>query len=228
MPIVDCGFPPLTQAQRPDGSTVSETGQDRLQFFGPTLGVEVGFEESMYADGVNPASIAASLAQGQIRSSAAVQLVPALVDTGARESCIDEDLAMALGLPLVDRQMCAGVGGEHELNIYLGHIRIPGLDRIQWGRFLGAKLSSGRQGPPRPDRTDSAQRGDFDLRRQDGRRLNFHVISRDFLTLLDVRSATLTLACEPCRGRYSCGQRRQSASAAANELIFSRTRPPAE
>ena len=99
----------------------------------------------MYADGVNPASIAASLAQGQIRSSAAVQLVPALVDTGARESCIDEDLAMALGLPLVDRQMCAGVGGEHELNIYLGHIRIPGLDRIQWGRFLGAKLSSGRQ-----------------------------------------------------------------------------------
>ncbi len=70
---------------------------------------------------------------------------PALIDTGAADSCIDEDLANELGLPLVDRQTCSGVGGEHELNIYLGHIRIPSLGQIRWGRFTGARLASGRQ-----------------------------------------------------------------------------------
>jgi predicted aspartyl protease len=106
--------------------------------------VEVGFEASMYDQDANPTAVALSLAAGGAQSSI-LRAVPALIDTGAVESCIDEDLANELGLPLVDRQTCSGVGGEHELNIYLGHIRIPALAQINWGRFIGAKLASGGQ-----------------------------------------------------------------------------------
>ena len=140
MAIVDCGF--LPAVTRPDGSTL--TGGEALRIFGPTILVEVGFEASMYAQDANTAMVATSLASGGAQSEI-LRAVPALIDTGAAESCIDEDLATELGLPLVDRQTCSGVGGEHELNIYLGHIRIPGLNQIQWGRFTGAKLASGRQ-----------------------------------------------------------------------------------
>jgi predicted aspartyl protease len=117
---------------------------EALRIFGPTILVEVGFEASMYDQGANPAAVALSLASGGAHSGI-LMTVPALIDTGAVESCIDEDLANELGLPLVDRQTCSGVGGEHELNIYLGHIRIPSLGQINWGRFTGARLASGRQ-----------------------------------------------------------------------------------
>src|SRR5262245_47477459 len=36
---------------------------------------------------------------------------PALVDTGATESCIDSGLAMRLNLPIVDRRKISGVHG---------------------------------------------------------------------------------------------------------------------
>ena len=97
----------------------------------------------MYAPGANSAAVAQSVMSGGLQPSI-LRAVPALIDTGAGDSCIDEDLANELGLPLVDRQTCSGVGGEHELNLYLGHIRIPG-QQICWGRFIGAKLASGRQ-----------------------------------------------------------------------------------
>jgi predicted aspartyl protease len=71
--------------------------------------------------------------------------VEALVDTGAVESCIDEELASELQLPVIDKKVCSGVGGEHELNVYLGHIRIPSISQIQWGRFFGVRLKSGGQ-----------------------------------------------------------------------------------
>jgi predicted aspartyl protease len=112
--------------------------------FGPTILVEVGFEASMYAHGANTAAVALSVASGGAQPNI-LRAVPALIDTGAADSCIDEDLANELGLPLVDRQTCSGVGGEHELNIYLGHIRIPSLGQIRWGRFTGARLASGGQ-----------------------------------------------------------------------------------
>ena len=143
MAIVDCGFPPEFPVTRPDGSTFTQTGREALRILGPTVMVEVGFEASMYAQDASTASIALSLANGA--QSGILRTVPALIDTGAVDSCIDEDLANELGLPLVDRQMSSGVGGAHELNIYLGHIRIPSLGQINWGRFIGAKLASGGQ-----------------------------------------------------------------------------------
>jgi hypothetical protein len=142
--IADCGFPADVPVVQPDGSTLVRRGWDLLQIIGPGIMVEVGFEESMYAPGANTAAVAQSVMSGGLQPTI-LRAVPALIDTGAGDSCIDEDLANELGLPLVDKQVCSGVGGEHELNLYLGHIRIPGLGQIRWGRFIGVKLASGGQ-----------------------------------------------------------------------------------
>ena len=123
MPIVDCGFSGGEQA----------SGEQMLLTFGPTLLVDVGFNpEHKY--GVN----------GAFPKSAAAQ-VPALVDTGAIMSCIDDALAQKLGLPLVDRQNVSGVGGTHECNVYLAHIVAPTLAWFQWGLFYGVNLTEGGQ-----------------------------------------------------------------------------------
>jgi predicted aspartyl protease len=71
--------------------------------------------------------------------------VPALVDTGASQSCIDSDLAAALGLKPIDEILMAGVGGAKQHLVYLAHILIPQLDIIQWGAFAGVDLKAGGQ-----------------------------------------------------------------------------------
>ena len=124
MPLLDCGF------------VDTATGQavDSLVQHGPTLWVNIGFDPQFKygdTDGNPPTS--------------QVETVPALLDTGASESCIDEALAQSIGLPIVDRQMVSGVGGGTEVNIYLGHIVFPSLQYMQWGRFAGAKLADGNQ-----------------------------------------------------------------------------------
>ena len=70
---------------------------------------------------------------------------PALIDTGAHQSCIDEALAQEIKLPVIDRQRVSGVGGETEVNVYLAHIHYPALNFTQWGRFSGARLQEGGQ-----------------------------------------------------------------------------------
>jgi len=124
MPIVDCGFSDIKEA----------SGRNRLIHFGPTVLVNIGFDTNHdYANtaGVAPKSQASEL--------------PALIDTGASESCIDSALAESINLPVIDRQTVCGVGGETEVNVYLGHIHIPSIGFTQWGRFAGVLLSDGGQ-----------------------------------------------------------------------------------
>lgn len=123
MPIVDCGFP----------DTQKISGSETLLRVGPTLLVDIGFDPE-YNYGVN----------GAFPKSAAAQ-VPALVDTGATISCIDNSLAQSLNLPLVDRQKVSGVGGKHECNVYLAHLVAPALAWFQWGLFHGVSLTEGDQ-----------------------------------------------------------------------------------
>jgi len=68
----------------------------------------------------------------------------ALIDTGADQACIDADLAKSLKLPIVDRGICSGVGGSHEMNIYAAQIVLPD-GFIIYGRFAGVKLQAGGQ-----------------------------------------------------------------------------------
>lgn len=112
----------------------SAAPDDALIEFGPTLIADVGFHPGAFAGG------------GPIPPQSGPVL--ALVDTGATESCIDADLADGLGLPVVDERRIAGVGGLHDVPVYLAQIMIPQLSFVQHGLFAGVDLG-GRDGTHR-------------------------------------------------------------------------------
>lgn len=123
MPTASCGF-----------SDYADTpGQDRLESYGPTLSVEIGFDPLF-----QPHSESG-------RPDLPTESHSALVDTGAVASCIDADLAAALGLPLFTRGSISGVGGVSEVQYHLAQIYIPALNYTIHGAFAGVHLSAGRQ-----------------------------------------------------------------------------------
>lgn len=117
MRTVECGFG-------------GPAGLQLLTSLGPTLHVEIGFDP-----GYRPYA----------RPALPSTLFPALVDTGATLSCIDNDLALQLGLPVVDRRPLAGIQGRFDANIYLAQIHVPDLDITVYGGFAGVMLRQGGQ-----------------------------------------------------------------------------------
>ena len=115
MPKTDCGF----------------RSASLLTVMGPTLQVNVGFDPEF-----KPGHGSPKLPEGQL---------PALVDTGASQSCIDNDLAMQLGLPIVDRKEVSGIHGKSEVNMYLAQVRVPSLAFTIYGTFAGVLLRAGGQ-----------------------------------------------------------------------------------
>ena len=107
MASTQCGF---TSAPRRGNN-----GDELLIAFGPTLAVNIGFDPNSKLGGPTPVP--------------GIQGVAALVDTGATESCIDNLLAATLNLPIVDRRKIGGVGGAHEVNMYLASIRLCWVGR---------------------------------------------------------------------------------------------------
>ena len=117
-----CGFGPVGQL----------SGQHMLAVHGPTLIVDIGFDPA-YVPG---AGVTPNLGE---------KAVHALVDTGAGESFLDNDLAAKLNLPIVDKQHISGSAGRHEVNVYLAHIHVPSLGITINGRFGGGNLAAGGQ-----------------------------------------------------------------------------------
>ncbi len=114
MPIVDCGF-----RDGPLGS-----GAEILVQRGPILQVNIGLDpEYKYESG------------SALNSD--IMQVPAMVDTGAVFSCIDDDLSRSLDLPLVDRRVFCMLNGKRECNAYLAHMVVPALSLFQHGIFYG-------------------------------------------------------------------------------------------
>ena len=103
-----------------------------MRLYGPTIAVEIGFDSNFQAGTGNRPLLRAGP-------------LPALVDTGAAESCIDSALAVTLQLPVVDRQQISGVGGAVEVNVYLAQIYIPELQHVIHGTFSAVHLSTGGQ-----------------------------------------------------------------------------------
>jgi predicted aspartyl protease len=64
----------------------------------------------------------------------------ALIDTGASDSCIDEQLAQQLGLMPVDRRQVGGVAGQQLHYVYLAHLTVPNLGMQTLGPFIGVNL----------------------------------------------------------------------------------------
>ena len=69
----------------------------------------------------------------------------ALVDTGAGVSCIDDQLAVRLGLPAIDKRDIAGIGGRQTATIYLAQVHVPALTYTIYGAFAGVDLVGGGQ-----------------------------------------------------------------------------------
>lgn len=130
MPIVECGFP----------STPNPA--DTLVLTGPTIRVDIGFDLNIITAGAAAAGVPPPAAAGPV---SLMQNVPALIDTGAYQSCIDEDLAQQLQRPLINQAQSSGVHGPGMLNVYLAYISIPLLGTTQAGQFIGAKLNAGGQ-----------------------------------------------------------------------------------
>jgi hypothetical protein len=122
MPSTECGF-----ADGPGGVL----GCDLLINKGPTLDVNFGFDPAYNPTAVNPPP------------TLPISGLPALVDSGATDSCIDKLLAAQLKLPVVDRQRIAGVHGAREVNMHLAQIHVPALDVTLCGKFAGVDLIAG-------------------------------------------------------------------------------------
>ena len=112
MPSIECGFP-------------GDPGL--LALNGPQIMVNIGFDP-IYDPEINA------------RLNIPEYLFPALIDTGATESCIDATLAKALELPVVDTRAIVGIHGPQATELHRAQIRIPDLSTSYDGRFAGIPL----------------------------------------------------------------------------------------
>ena len=94
---------------------------------GPSLFVNIGFDPT-YKPGKTPI--------------AGVSNVEALIDAGAKISCIDEPLAIQLGLPAVNKRRLGGIGGIHIATMYMAQVQLSGLPFTIWGNFAGVQLAA--------------------------------------------------------------------------------------
>ncbi len=112
---VNCGCEGAAQSQR------------LLVYHGPQLLVDVGFDEKF-----NPKINAAPIP--------GIAKLKALVDTGARESCVDSALAVRLGLPHFDRRTVSTVNGKMDVDFHLAQIHVRALRFTIWGPFAAVPL----------------------------------------------------------------------------------------
>lgn len=124
MPSTRCGFDSV-----PGGAS----GSDLLATWGPTLLVDIGFDQNW-----KPGT-------ALLIPVAGIKGIHALVDTGATESCIDSLLATQLNLPIVDRRMISGVHGGQQVNMHLAQVHVPSLNFTIYGVFAGVHLQAGGQ-----------------------------------------------------------------------------------
>ena len=123
MRSTSCGF----------NDTAGTKGADLLILAGPTLVVDIGFDANYVPTGAADVP------------NLAMKGVHALVDTGATQSCIDAQLAIALGLPIVDQVQIAGVSGKQTVNMHLAQIHVPSLPHTIYGSFAAVDLAAGGQ-----------------------------------------------------------------------------------
>lgn len=110
------------------------SGSALLQFHGPTILVDIGFDPAFRA--------AVPIVK---RPAAGMTGIRALVDTGAAESCIDSALAAQLNLPVIDQKFVSGVHGSQKVNIHLAQVYVPSLSYVLHGAFAGVHLAAGGQ-----------------------------------------------------------------------------------
>jgi predicted aspartyl protease len=109
------------------GCAGAPQAQALLIHHGPAINVSIGFDPNWDPKlNAAPAAGASSLR--------------ALIDTGARQSCIDSELALKLSLPHFDRKPVSSVGGIVMVNFHLAQVHVPSLKFTQRGPFAAVPL----------------------------------------------------------------------------------------
>src|SRR5487761_597628 len=117
------------QGKSPDGKVVPVHPAVALQMRGPVLQVAVTIEQNAGK---------ALLSQGR---TVATKTGLALIDTGASNTCIDEQVAQELGLPIIDvGSMQSASHEKHPCNIYPVQIITP-VVTLNSSRTMGANLA---------------------------------------------------------------------------------------
>ena len=112
---VSCGYAGAPQAQA------------QLIHHGPAVSVNIGFDLAW-----NPRSNTAPvLGASSLRD---------IIDTGARQSCIDSELAIKLELPHFDRRPISSVAGIVMVDFHRAQVHAPALRFTQSGPFAAVPL----------------------------------------------------------------------------------------
>ena len=119
----------LSAVHEPKGCTV---GSESLMLEGIAIGVHVGFSRAISLNGPY-----ADLFAGPSRR--------AIIDTGGHHSAIDEDLAMSVGLPRINRGNVVGATGERSQSFYLAQLYFPSHDWLVVEQMVGVSLGEGQQ-----------------------------------------------------------------------------------
>ncbi len=105
---------------------------DMLARYGPTVYFDIGHDPDFEPSGQTPPKLES-------------RGLPALVDTGALESAIDLDLAIATRLPRVDSRGVVGIHGPVTTEYYSAQIFVPGLPFTIHGDFAALPLRASGQ-----------------------------------------------------------------------------------
>lgn len=119
------------QRKTPDGKLVSIPPSIVLQQRGPVVQVSVSLQETLAT---------ALVQQGKPLPQPVTGW--ALLDTGASNTCIDDEAAQSMQLPVIDvGSMCSASHAKTPSNIYPAQIEITGFPiRFQSPRTMGAAL----------------------------------------------------------------------------------------
>lgn len=107
--------------------------EELLAVWGPQIYVNIGFDPNYTFAPDGPLPVPGK------------QGLPALVDTGAGESCIDSLLAAQLNLPIINKRVVAGAHGAKAVNIHMAQVHIPSLAFTIYGEFAAVDLRMGGQ-----------------------------------------------------------------------------------
>ncbi len=121
------------EQQNPDGSKVPLPPSVALLIKGPVIQVVVSVAQSIAGQLVQQGKPLPEPISGS-----------ALVDTGATSTCIDDEIAKKLGLPVIDVvKMASATDSASDRNVYPVHIGFVGTPiEADAGRVLGATLQA--------------------------------------------------------------------------------------
>lgn len=110
-----------------DGNDIRLSPRVVLRRYGPTIPIRVG-----------PAVVPGK----PVGAEAHDKIVYALIDTGATNSCIDNDLAAELKLRIIDCAEVGGVAGRGLHDVFMGKLIVDALGTAFNGRLIGVKLGA--------------------------------------------------------------------------------------